>query len=148
MAEYNELFGKSFPDKTVSLDVRFILTKEERLKWHNENDFRIKNMCISSPLDKSVIPKQGSWRDDEGKFHPYNYVIRNCEMCGNGFPAHKEWETMCDTCFSNWLHMRNKVWELDHKDILQIMKKEEEKRKLERMKMKVDFQIQLKLQLQ
>lgn len=66
-------------------------------------------------------------------------------MCGDEFPAKMEWETMCVTCFVNWLNMRDKVWELDNKERLQIMREEENKRKLEKIMATTNFQLQLEL---
>lgn len=145
MAEYYELFGKSFPNEYVSLRICFKPSKEERVLWHKENDFRIENMGFFSPLNKPVVPKAGSWQNFEGDLEPYNYADRKCEMCEDNFPAHMEWETMCFTCFCNWLSMRDMVWELDNKERLQIMREEEQKRKLERIMATTDFQLQLEL---
>lgn len=145
MAEYKELFGKSYSDKTVGLEIRFNPSKEEREQWHKENDFRIQNRSCLSPLNRPVVPKAGSFQNFEGDFEPYNYADRKCEMCGDEFPAHMEWETMCFTCSVNWLNMRDKVWELDNEERLQIMRKEEQKRKLEMIIATTDFQLQLEL---
>lgn len=74
MAEYKELFGKSYSDKTISLQIGFHPYREEREEWHKDNDFRIQNMSCLSPLNKPVVPKAGSWQNCEGDFESFNYT--------------------------------------------------------------------------
>jgi len=87
-------------------------TIEECDLWQNENEFRLKSMvypCID------VTPDNGGF-EMLGKFYPYNHQKRNCENCGQQYPAHYEYEWLCGNCYGNWRRLMNIVSEVYNRE--------------------------------